>query len=128
MGRFTAAAAVFLLSLYFSPVTAAPEAAVTGLEDESAGKTKQDRLSDFSDPFRIWGKGIEGVIEEAYRRSFRTYIIGDRVMNLRMPFAQNNERNTLTDQGWEFLGGGKADPVYLWEIIDGILKTDDFNR
>jgi hypothetical protein len=87
---------------------------------------EDDHVASFSDPTRIWGRGIESVIEEAYREAFKTVIIGGRVMNLRLPFAENNERSELTDQGWEILGGGKADPRYLWEAIDEILETADF--
>jgi hypothetical protein len=88
-------------------------------DDESA-------LSSFSDPSRIWGNGVESVIEEAYRQCFKTYIIGERVMNLRMPFAQNYERSELVNHSWEFIGGGKANPVYLWSIISELLESEDF--
>jgi hypothetical protein len=47
-------------------------------------------------------------------------------MNLPMPFAQNNERDQLSEQSWEFLGGGKANPGYLWRNITEILDSDDF--
>ncbi|MDR0554102.1 MAG: peptidoglycan endopeptidase [Treponema sp.] len=82
----------------------------------------------FSDPARIWGNGVERVIEEAYRQSFKTYIIDGKVMNLRMPFAQNNERSELSGKNWQFLGGGKADPGYLWEAIGSVLAGEDFRR
>jgi hypothetical protein len=82
----------------------------------------------FSDPTRLWGKGVEAVIEEAYRQSFKTYIIGGRVMNLRIPFAENQERVELSDLGWEIQGRGKADPVSLWAEIGRILDTEDFAR
>jgi hypothetical protein len=87
-----------------------------------------DRLAAFSDPARLWGNGVEAVIEEAFRQSFKTFIIGGRVMNLRMPFAENYERIELSDQGWEIQGGGKADPVSLWTEISALLNTDDFAR
>ncbi|AEF86929.1 hypothetical protein TREPR_3550 [Treponema primitia ZAS-2] len=90
--------------------------------DEETERT----LRAFADPARVWGTGVEGVIEEAYRQCFKTYILDGKVMNLRMPFAQNNERDQLSDQTWEFQGGGKADPVSLWEIITGILYSDEF--
>jgi hypothetical protein len=45
-----------------------------------------------------------------------------------MPFAENSERAALAEQDWEFLGGGKANPGYLWEAIGEILKTEDFLR
>jgi hypothetical protein len=88
-------------------------------EDDSA-------LSSFSDPSRIWGNGVESVIEEAYRQCFKTYIIGERVMNLRMPFAQNYERSELVNHSWEFIGGGKANPVFLWSIISELLASENF--
>lgn len=71
---------------------------------------------------------MEAVIEEAYRQSFKTYIISGRVMNLRMPFAENRERIELSDRGWEIQGNGKADPVSLWAEIDRLLNTEDFAR
>jgi hypothetical protein len=88
----------------------------------------ENYLAAFSDPARLWGKGVEAVIEEAYRKSFKTYIIGGRVMNLRTPFAENRERIELSDRGWEIQGSGKADPASLWEEIGGLLYTEDFAR
>jgi hypothetical protein len=85
-------------------------------------------LALYADPARIWGRGVEGVIEEAHRLCFKTYIVGDRVMNLRIPFAQNNERDTLSEQGWTFLGGGKSGPAGLWPAIGEILESEDFKR
>jgi hypothetical protein len=87
---------------------------------------ESDQLAAFSDPARIWGNGIERVIEEAYRACFKTRIIGGKVMNLRMPFAENNERDLLSDTGWEFLGGGKGNPDMLWPVIEDILDSDAF--
>ena len=83
-------------------------------------------LASFSDPSQLWGSPVEAVIEKAYRASFRTYILGGRVMTLRMPFAQNNERAELVEEVLEIQGGGKADPVFLWEQIDLILESEDF--
>ncbi|MDR2052885.1 MAG: peptidoglycan endopeptidase, partial [Treponema sp.] len=91
-----------------------------------ANADDRDHVAAFSDPARVWGPGVESVIEEAYREGFKTVIIGGRVMNLRVPFAENNERSGLIDQGWEILGGGKADPRYLWEVIGEIFRTEDF--
>jgi hypothetical protein len=85
-----------------------------------------DQLTAFSDPARIWGNGIERVIEEAYRLCFKTRIIGGKVMNLRMPFAENNERDILSETGWEFLGGGKGNPDMLWPVIEGIIDSEPF--
>ncbi|GHV94889.1 hypothetical protein AGMMS50293_12090 [Spirochaetia bacterium] len=85
-----------------------------------------DPLAAFSDPARIWGNGVERVIEEAYRLCFKTRIIGGKVMNLRMSFAENYERETLSETGWEFLGGGKGNPDMLWPIIENIIDSAPF--
>jgi hypothetical protein len=87
---------------------------------------QEDPFSSFSDPSRIWGNGIEKVIEEAFRLCFKTRILGGRVMNLRMPFAQNNERDKLSDTGWVFLEGGKGSPETLWPAIETIIDSADF--
>jgi hypothetical protein len=85
-----------------------------------------DQLAAFSDPARIWGNGIERSIEEAYRLCFKTRIIGGKVMNLRMPFAENNERDMLSETGWEFLGGGKGNPAMLWPVIESVIDSEAF--
>ncbi|MDR2377121.1 MAG: peptidoglycan endopeptidase [Treponema sp.] len=92
-------------------------------QEESA---ETANLVAFQDPARIWGSGPEGIIEEAYRLCFKTRILDGKVITIRMPFAQNNERDKLVDQGWEFLGGGKGDPAFLWPIIEGIIDSSDF--
>ena len=84
------------------------------------------RLAAFADPSRIWGTGVERVIEEAFRLNFQTRIIGGRVMNLRIPFAMNYERDTLTNDPWGFVGSGKGSPAFLWERINVLLDSDDF--
>ena len=83
-------------------------------------------IAAYSDPARIWGSGVERVIEEAYRLCFHTRILSGKVMNLRMPFAQDNERDKLTGEEWGFLGGGKGNPAFLWGRIDEVLNSDDF--
>jgi hypothetical protein len=85
-----------------------------------------DEIASFSDPARIWGNGVERVIEEAYRLCFKTRIIGGRVMNLRMPFAENNERSVLSEAGWEFFGGGKGNPDMLWPVIEANIDSAPF--
>jgi hypothetical protein len=92
----------------------------------AAQESDESRLAAFSDPGRIWGSGAERIIEEAYRLCFQTRILGGRVMNLRMPFAQDNERDKLTGEEWGFLGGGKGNPSFLWERINRILESGDF--
>jgi hypothetical protein len=94
-----------------------------GAQEEGA---ETENLAAFQDPARIWGSGPEGIIEEAYRLCFKTRILDGKVITIRMPFAQNNERDKLVDQGWEFLGGGKGDPDFLWPVIEGILDSSDF--
>jgi hypothetical protein len=88
--------------------------------------SETDQLTAFSDPARIWGNGVERVIEEAFRLCFKTRIIGGKVMNLRMPFAENNERDILSETGWKFLGGGKGNPDMLWPVIEGIIDSEPF--
>ncbi|MCL2878860.1 MAG: peptidoglycan endopeptidase [Treponema sp.] len=85
-----------------------------------------DHLSAFSDPARIWGNGIERVIEEAYRQCFITRIIDGKIMNIRMPFAENNERNLLSTEEFNFLGGGKWPPDALWPVITETLDSQQF--
>ncbi|MDR2509673.1 MAG: peptidoglycan endopeptidase [Spirochaetaceae bacterium] len=83
-------------------------------------------LAAFADPSRVWGNGAESLIEAAYRQCFKSFIIGGKVMNLRMPFAENHERDSLVKGGWEVLGKGKADAASLWPVITAALESDDF--
>ncbi|MCL2440165.1 MAG: peptidoglycan endopeptidase [Treponema sp.] len=87
-----------------------------------------DPLVSFSDPAHLWEKPIERIIEEAYRQFFRTRIIGDRIMNIRLPFAMNNERDTLLERGWEIYLGGKGNPQALWPVIEDILNSREFDE
>jgi hypothetical protein len=87
---------------------------------------QSDPLSSFSDPSRLWGNGIERVIEEAYRQCFRTRIIDGRIMNIRLPFAENYEREILTDATWDFFMGGKGSPEIIWPVIETILDSPEF--
>ncbi|MCL2093570.1 MAG: peptidoglycan endopeptidase [Treponema sp.] len=91
-----------------------------------ADPNEESNLTAFSDPRRIWGNGIERIIEEAYRQFFHTRIIAGRVMNIRMPFAQEYERNILSEYPWRFYGNGKAGPQVLWAQINEIMDSDDF--
>ncbi len=86
------------------------------------------RLKAFSDPAAQWGSGVEAIIEQAFRECFKTYIIDGRVITLRLPFAQNNERAELSDSELRIEGGGKAEPERLWTDIDTIIKTLDFKN
>jgi len=87
-----------------------------------------DHLISFSDPATLWGNGIERVIEEAFRQCFRTRIIDGRVMNIRLPFAQNHERDILIESGWEIVEGGKGSPETLWPVIEEILDSQEFRE
>ena len=93
-----------------------------------ANESDISRLAAFADPGRIWGSGVERVIEEAFRLNFQTRIIAGRIMNLRIPFAMNYERDTLTEEPWGFVGGGKGSPAFLWERINVLLDSDNFRR
>jgi len=93
-----------------------------------AQESDVSRLTDFSNPARIWGSGVEKIIEEAYRLCFHTRILGGKVMNLRMPFAQDNERDKLTGEEWGFLRGGKGNPDFLWGKINEILDGENFKN
>jgi len=83
-------------------------------------------LAAFSDPSEAWGQGIEAALERAYRRCFKTYILGGSVMTLPMPFAQHNERSELSDTELAIEGKGKADPEALWRSIDELLASEAF--
>ena len=87
-----------------------------------------DFLAAFSSASADWGNGVEAIIEEAYRKCFRTYIISGRVITLHLPFAENNERSELAGSSLAVEGGGKADPLALWDQIDAIIASGDFAR
>ncbi|MDR2601781.1 MAG: peptidoglycan endopeptidase [Spirochaetaceae bacterium] len=90
------------------------------------GAQKTENLASFSAANRIWGGGIQSVIEEAYRDCFKTKIIAGRVMTIRTPFAENHERDSLVEEGWDFLDKGKGGPGSLWPAIERALASDDF--
>ena len=84
-----------------------------------------EHLNRFADPATVWGNGIERFIEEAYRACFRTRIIDGKVMNIRLPFAMNTQRDA-PGTGWNVFGGGKSGPEALWPRIEDALDSDDF--
>ena len=94
--------------------------------NSSPAQAQTDYLVSFSDPAHLWGNGIERVIEEAYRQFFITRVVGDRIMNIRMPFAMNDERDLLLGTSWEIYGGGKGSPQMLWPVIEELLDSQDF--
>jgi cell wall-associated NlpC family hydrolase len=85
-------------------------------------------LAVLSDVGRLYGTGVEARIEEAYRLCFRAEIIDGQVMNLRLPFAQNHERETLAGSQWEAVEKGKGDPASLWLAAEEALASEDFRR
>lgn len=100
--------------------------ALSLLCSNSLGASETGALARYADPAELWGSGAEAVIEAAYRRCFRTYILDGRVLTVRMPFAQNDERAELAESDLKIQGGGKADPETLWKEIDGLLASEDF--
>ncbi|MDR0475712.1 MAG: peptidoglycan endopeptidase [Treponema sp.] len=116
----------FMIFLFLAQSSATAQSSAAAKPSPADQSSDEAMLAFFSDPSRIWGNGAERYIEEAYRLCFRTRILGGRIMNLRMPFAQNNERDILTNEEWGFLGGGKGNPVFLWEKINEILDSEDF--
>ena len=90
----------------------------------SAAQTEP--LVSFSNPAHLWGSGIEQVLEEAYRQCIRTRIIAGRVMNIRLPFAMNNDRDLMLETTMDILGDGKGSPQMLWEATEEILASQDF--
>jgi len=91
-------------------------------------EAQTDHLASFADPSRLWGNGVEKVIEEAYRQYFKTRIIGGKIMNIRLPFGENNERSILLKEDWDFIEGGKGTPEILWPIIEEILDSEAFEE
>lgn len=86
----------------------------------------EESLVAFSKVEALWGRGVEAAIETAYRECFRTFIIGGKVLTLRIPFGQNNERSELASGELEVSGGGKADAGLLWTEIEALLGSADF--
>lgn len=104
-----------------SPAAASPKAAKT-----AAPTPEEERLAALADVAETWGRGVEASIERAYRECFRTFVIGNRILTLRLPFAQNDERSELAESELPVSGGGKASPRELWESIGAILGSEDF--
>jgi cell wall-associated NlpC family hydrolase len=125
--------AAWLLVLCLYPASAETGTAAGGstaatADAQATGNTRAETqsLSAFSKASAEWGTGIEAVIEDAYRRCFRTYLVDGRFVTMRMPFGENNERSELADADLAILGGGKADPAVLWDTIGGLLESADF--
>jgi len=119
-----AACAVFLLLL---PPACFPADGGTGADGHEPGSAG-DPLAAFSLPSGDWGYGAEAVLEEAFRKCFRTYIVDGKVVTIRMPFGENNERSELAGSELAVEGGGKADPALQWAAIDALIDSPAFRE
>jgi cell wall-associated NlpC family hydrolase len=128
MGRMSRAMKGIILSaiLPFSAVTAAAQSPADP-RLAGPGGSETDFLAAYSQASADWGTGVEALIEDAFRKGFRTYIIAGKVFTLHLPFAENNERPDLSGGKIPVTGGGKADPAALWDLIDTMIASDDFH-
>jgi len=126
---------IILITCALAPLLTAQEIDIQETEQQEIDTQEIDYLNNariaenlaaFSDPSRIWGNGVERIIEEAYRSCFLTRIIGGKIMNLRMPFAENEERNILDGARFNVVRGGKGNPDTLWPLIEEILDSPEF--
>jgi len=69
---------------------------------------------------------LEYLIEAAYQRCFRTYMIAGKPLTLRIPFAENGEREGSPDFSQSIFLGGKGDPDRLWAEVDALLDSERF--
>jgi cell wall-associated NlpC family hydrolase len=71
---------------------------------------------------------LEYLIEAAYRQCFRTYWIAGRSLTLRLPFAQNEERQGSPDYAQSIFLGGKGSPDQVWAQVDALLDSELFDE
>jgi hypothetical protein len=116
--RAAAALAAILLSV-LSGITQTREAPVQAAAQAGIAP-------DLNDLSERWGHGVEASIESAYRACFRTFVIGGRIVSIRIPFGENNDRAELAESDLSVQGGGKADPKLLWEAIAALIASPDF--
>jgi hypothetical protein len=121
-------AAALALCLGAAAVPAAYPAQRADPRLAAPGGSDEEFLSAYSQASADWGNGVEAIIEEAFRKCFRTYIVSGRVITLHLPFAENNERSELAGSRLSVEGGGKGDPLALWDQIDTIIASPDFAR
>jgi hypothetical protein len=130
MARFSSLlAGTLLLALAASAVGAQTTAATPAAADPRLqGPDDSDTgfLAAYSQASADWGGGIEALIEDAFRACFRTYIVAGKVFTLHLPFAENNERPDTAGGKIPVTGGGKMDPASLWDLIDGMVASDNF--
>jgi hypothetical protein len=69
---------------------------------------------------------IEGLIDATFQEYFRDYLIGGRLLTVRMPFALNGEREDIRGYSQDFLLDGKGTPARLWPYIDAVLASRGF--
>ncbi len=124
MHSFVRAAILAGLLAAAAPVSAAQSAADPRLA--APGSSDTDFLAAYSEASADWGNGVEALIEDAFRKAFRTYIIAGKVFTLHLPFAENNERPDLSGGKIPVTGGGKMEPDELWNLIDSMIDSDDF--
>jgi hypothetical protein len=103
-----------------------PSPPLLSLPESAPGDGFVSSIEAFADPRTTWGSGVEAVIEKAYRECLRTYIFEDQILTLRLPFAQNNEREAIAEAKLDIVGGGKANPLIIWDHVDELLASDDF--
>lgn len=116
--------AAVILCLFQAPFSQAESRPDPRLAAPAGSET--DLLAAFSQASADWGSGVEAIMEDAYRKCFRTYIVAGKVMTLHLPFAENNERSELVGNELAVRGGGKADPLALWDQIDALIASADF--
>lgn len=69
---------------------------------------------------------LERTIDEAYGGCFRDFEIKGERFSLRIPFGENGERAEEAVFAQQILFGGKAEPHAIWEKIDSLLASGDF--
>lgn len=71
---------------------------------------------------------LERVIENAYLLCLKDYEIHGKQVTLRIPFGQSDERYEVGAFSQQIFGGGKAEPQDIWERIDSLLESEDFQE
>ena len=69
---------------------------------------------------------LEKVIDDVYRRCFRSYYFGGRRLALRIPFGQSGERPGSPGFRQRIFLNGKGEPEAVWEQAEGLFRTEAF--
>ena len=69
-----------------------------------------DFLAAFSQASADWGSGIEAIMEDAYRKCFRTYIIAGKVMTLHLPLRKTTNARSWSETSWPCGGAARRIP------------------